>query len=90
MDGDRRPRLNRKNAYAIVKFLLPRIDIKGEKKLKDFGTMKACVQWLGQIAWGMIWDKHMEAAVLEMWDKWNLGLGTECIQGAAPLFKMGL
>ena len=44
-----------------MKFLLLRIDIKGEKKLKDFGTMKACAQGLGHIAQGMNWDKHMEA-----------------------------
>ncbi len=49
----------------VVKFLLPRIDIKGEHKLKDFGTMKKCNKWLGEIGRGMTWDEHMVVAVEE-------------------------
>jgi len=32
---DENPKLNRKSAHAIVRFLLPRVDIKGELKMKD-------------------------------------------------------
>jgi hypothetical protein len=57
----------RPSSYAVVKFLLPMIDIKGELCLKDFGTMKKCNTWLGGggIGRGMTWDKHMNAAVAE-------------------------
>ena len=50
---------------AVVKFLLPNIDIKGELRLNDFGTTKKCNAWLGGIGRGMTWDKQMEAAVAE-------------------------
>ena len=46
-----------------VKFLLPKIDIKGGLHLKNCGTMKKCNVWLGGIGRGMTWDEHMEAAV---------------------------
>ncbi len=36
------PKLDQKESYVVVKFLLPRINIKGELKLKDFRTMKKC------------------------------------------------
>ena len=74
VDGYGHPRLSRKDAHANVKFLLPRIDFKGEKKMKDFGTMKACVQWLGKIACEMTWDEHMAAAADVMYAKWELTL----------------
>ena len=72
------PDLDRSLSYAVVKFLLPKIDIKGELHLKDFGTMKKCNVWLGGIGRGMTWDKHMEAAVAE--SRAKLG---------APLFALG-
>ena len=59
------PDLDRPSSYAVVKFLLPVIDIKGELRLKDFGTMKKCNTWLGGIGRGMTWDEHMNAAVAE-------------------------
>jgi hypothetical protein len=59
------PDLDRPSSYAVVKFLLPVIDIKGELRLKDFGTMKKCNTWLGGIGRGMTWDEHMDAAVGE-------------------------
>jgi hypothetical protein len=52
--------------HAIVKFLLPRLDIKGELKLKDFSLMKACVRWLSEIVQGMSWNEHMVAAANKM------------------------
>jgi hypothetical protein len=72
------PNLDRPSSYSVVKFLLPRIDIKGELKLKDFGTIKKCTKWLGEIGRGMMWDKHMEVVVEE--SRAELG---------APLFEMG-
>jgi len=62
-DANGCPDLDRPSSYAVVKFLLPKIDIKGELRLKDFGTMKKCNTWLGGIGRGMTWDEHMEAAV---------------------------
>ena len=47
------PRLNKKDSLAVVKFLLPRVDITGKLKLKDFNSMKKCIVWLGEIARGM-------------------------------------
>jgi hypothetical protein len=68
VDEDGNPHLTKKDSHAIVKFLLPRLDIKikGELKLKDFSLIKACVRWLGGIARGMSWDKHMVAAANQM------------------------
>ena len=63
VDANGCPDLDRPSSYALVKFLLPKIDIKGELRLKDFGTMKKCNTWLGGIGRGMTWDEHMEAAV---------------------------
>jgi hypothetical protein len=66
VDKDGNPHLTKKDSHAIIKFLLPRVDIMGELKLKDFSTMKVCVRWLGRIMRGMSWDKHMVAAANEM------------------------
>ena len=49
-----------KPAKSIIKVLLPIIDIKGELKMKDFGTVGVCLKWLGEIARGMTWDEHMK------------------------------
>ena len=70
--------LDRSSSYAVVKFLLPKIDIKGELRLKNFGTVKKCNMWLGGIGRGMTWDEHMEVAVAE--SRAKLG---------APLFALG-
>ena len=32
--------VDKKNSLALVKFLLPRVDITGKLKLKDFNSMK--------------------------------------------------
>ena len=37
------PQLNKKDSLVVVKFLLPRVDITGTLKLKDFNSMKKCV-----------------------------------------------
>ena len=91
MDSYGHPRLSRKDAHAIVKFLLPMIDLKGEKKMKDLGTMKACMQWLGKIARGKTWDEHMAAAADETYAKWESTLGKEAgnNKNDAPLFEIG-
>jgi len=75
IDADGYPVLDKKASYAVVKFLLPRVDIKGELKLKDFNTMKKCIKWLGEIGRGVTWDEHMEAAVED--------------RRASPLFSLG-
>jgi hypothetical protein len=92
VNDDGNPKLNRKSAHAIVRFLLPRVDIKGELKMKDFNSMKACVKWLGEVKRGMTWDEHMHAAAEEkttayeeMWRADNENFAV----GAAPLFELG-
>ena len=92
VNDDGNPKLNRKSAHAIVRFLLPRVDIKGELKMKDFNSMKACVKWLGEVKRGMTWDEHMHvaaeektAAYEEMWRADNENFAV----GAAPLFELG-
>ena len=69
--------LGRSSSYAVVKFLLPKIDIKGELHLKDFGTMK--------IGRGMTWDEHMEAVVAELRAK--LGAPLFSLGGGSVFFK---
>ena len=92
VNDDGNPKLNRKSAHAIVRFLLPRVDIKGELKMKDFNSMKVCVKWLGEVKRGMTWDEHMHAAAEEktaayeeMWRADNENFAV----GAAPLFELG-
>ena len=46
----------------FVQFLMPRMNIKGELKMKDFTSMEVCVKWLGEITHKMTWDKHMHVA----------------------------
>ena len=60
------PWLNKKDSLAVVKFLLPRVDIMGKLKLKAFNLMKKCIVWLEEIARGMTWDEHMAAAALDI------------------------
>ncbi len=89
-DGD--PRLTKKDSHAILKFLLPRVDIKGELKLKDFSSMKACVRWLGGIVRGMSWDEHMVAAANKMQAEWEAkgdNLGVNLSLDTAPIFELG-
>ena len=43
-------RLNKKDSLAVVKFLLPRVDITRKLKLKDFNSMKKCIV-LGTSTW---------------------------------------
>jgi hypothetical protein len=50
----------------FVQFLMPRMNIKGELKMKDFTSMEVCVKWLGEIAHEMTWDEHMHVAAEEM------------------------
>lgn len=59
-DGHQYPTIPRKDAVAIVRVLLPCIDIKGELKMKDFSTAKACIKWLGEIGRGTTWDAEMQ------------------------------
>ena len=59
-DGHQYPRLARKDAVAIVRVLLPHLDIKGETKMKDLSTAKACIKWLGKIGRGTTWDEEMK------------------------------
>ncbi len=78
VDANGCPDLDRPLSYAMVKFPLPKIDIMGELRLKDFGTMKKCNKWCGGIGRGMTWDERTEAAMTE--SRTKLG---------APLFAMG-
>jgi hypothetical protein len=86
------PRLNKKDSLAVVKFLLPRVDITGTLKLKDFNSMKKCVVWLAEIARVMTWDEHMAEASLEMEEQWEAEgriLGEDWRLDAAPIFSLG-
>jgi hypothetical protein len=51
------PKMNLKPAKSIIKVLLPLIHVKGELKMKDFGTVGVCLKWLGEIGWGMTFRK---------------------------------
>jgi hypothetical protein len=65
VDADGDPFLDKKTSCAVVKFFLPRVNIKEELKLKDFNSMKNCVKWLGEIGRGITWDECMESAFEE-------------------------
>jgi hypothetical protein len=60
------PRLNEQDSLALVMFLLPKVDILGELKLKDFNSIKKCNMWLGVIGCGMTSDEHMVAAAQDI------------------------
>ena len=93
VDGDGNPKLNRKSFRAIVRFLLPRVDIKGELKMNDFNSTKACVKWLGGVKRGMTWDEHIHAAAEEKMatyeEMWRADNDNSAVR-AAPLFELGL
>ena len=90
VDNDGYPKLTRKNAHAIVKILLPLVDIKGEYKLKDFGTLKACVKWLRDVGRGMNWDEHMDDYRKKIVEVRSLELsGLVIDKDAPPLFELG-
>jgi len=63
------PKMNMKRAKSIIKVLLPMIDVKGEHKMKDFGTVGVCLKWLGEIARGMTWDEHMKDYMCKVWEE---------------------
>ena len=73
--GDGWPELNKKDALAIIRVMLPRIniDLEGNNKLKmgNFKTVNDCHKWLGEIRKGTAaWDAEMEAVMQE----WNESL----------------
>jgi hypothetical protein len=85
------PRLNKKDSLAVVKFLLPRVDITGKLKLKDFNSMKKVIVWLGEIARGMTWDEHMAAAALDIQEQWETEgeiLGEDLMLDALLIFAL--
>jgi len=88
VNDDGNLKLNRKSAHAIVRFLLPRVDNKGELKMKDFNSMKACVKWLGEVKRRMTWDEHMHAAAEEKTAAYE-EINENSAVGAAPLFELG-
>ena len=60
-DEEGYPVMNKKDAYAILRILLPRLDVKKELRLGSFKTMKDCVKWLGDVRGGTSWDEEMAA-----------------------------
>ncbi len=52
VDGEGYPVMNRKDAFAVVKVLLPSLDILNDLKLSNFRAVKECVKWLGEIYLG--------------------------------------
>jgi len=94
VDEIEHPRLNKnkKDSLAVVKFLLPRVDITGKLKLKDFNSMKKCIVWLREIARGMTWDEKMAAAALDIRQQWEAEgkiLGEDLMLDAPPIFALG-
>ena len=93
MDIIGHPQLNKKDSLALVKFLLPKVDILGELKLKDFNSMKKCNVWLGEIGRGMTWDEHMLAAAQDIGEQWRAEgeiLGKDLRLDGPPMFELGV
>ena len=65
INDDGSPQLKRTDALAIVRVLLPRLDVKKEVKMGNFKTVKDCVTWFGGISKGTTWDEEMEALEME-------------------------
>jgi hypothetical protein len=82
------PKMNLKNAKSIIKVLLPIIDIKGELKMKDFGTVGVCLKWLGAIARGMTWDEHMKEYMNKLREE-RACAGLDLNVTAPSLFQLG-
>ena len=61
VNTDGHPELNRKDAFAIARVLLPWIVVKKEMKFSSFKKVNECVKWLGEIGRGITWDVEMEA-----------------------------
>ena len=73
-DDGRSPQLKRTDALAIIRVLLPRLDVKKEVKIRDLKTVKDCVKWLGGICKGTTWDEEMEALEME-WEEGGFDAG---------------
>jgi hypothetical protein len=71
VNDDGSPQLKRTDALAIIRVLLPRLDVKKEVKIGDLKTVKDCIQWLGGIRKGTTWDEEMEALEME-WEEAGL------------------
>ena len=65
-DNEGYPVLNKKDAYAILRVLLPRLDVKKEFSLGSFKTTKDCIKWLGDVKRGTSWDEEMIAWETEL------------------------
>ncbi len=52
MNDNGSPELKRMDAFAIIRVLVPRLDVKKEVKMGDFKMVKDCVTWLGGINLG--------------------------------------
>jgi hypothetical protein len=77
---------------AIVKVLLPLIDIKQELKLKSITTLATCVKWLGEIGRGMNWDEHMDEHIRDYRCKLiedRAFVGLDMHKDSAALFEIG-
>ncbi len=88
------PQLNKKDSLALVKFLLPKVDILGELKLKDFNSTKKCNVWLGEIGCGMTWEKHVKAAARDIEEQWLaegeiMGEDFRLELDGLPMFELG-
>ncbi len=70
-NDDGSPELKRMDAFANIRVLVPRLDVKKEVKMGDFKTVKDCVTWLGGIRNGTTWDEEMEALEME-WEEAGL------------------
>ncbi len=84
--------LNKKDSLALVKFLLLKVDILGELKLKDFNLVKKCNMWLGEIGRGMTWGEHTVVAVWDIGEQWLAEgeiLGEDFRLDGLPMFELG-
>ncbi len=68
VDGEGNLKLLKNAVYTIIKILLPKVDILGTVRLREFKMVKVCTKWLREIHRGMTWDQHMQEAVAE-WER---------------------
>lgn len=61
--------MNKKDAYTILRVLLPWLDVMKEFRLGCFTMMKNCTKGLGGEKGGTSWDEEIRTWEREVW-KW--------------------
>jgi hypothetical protein len=68
VDADGYPKLCRKDAFAIVKVLLLRLNTDKKVLISSFKNGRECVKWLGDIRRGTTWHGELKALFSELDD----------------------